>query len=241
MRIIVAIKHGPASTGKASPIQPGAVGAFFHTGVRVSLAAWRNGKAFDRLRPSRVLSPPLARRTRRVIRRAASLVLLVWALGFAWFALVLPQPLGQRSDEAAVVLTGGEGRIARAFDVLRKGWVRQVFVAGVDREVRPHEFAAQYRVPKRLMDCCVTLDQVSVDTRSNAHEAARWLAAHRVGSVRLVTSDWHMRRAARELARVAPRGTIVGQDAVRSRPSLRVLFLEYNKLVARWLGDAVGV
>lgn len=175
-----------------------------------------------------------------MIRRAVSLLLLVWALGFAWFALVLPQPLGKRSDEAAVVLTGGEGRIARGLEALRDGWVRQLFVAGVDREVRPDEFAAQYRVPRKLMACCVTLDQVSVDTRSNAREVALWLAARRVTSLRLVTSDWHMRRAAWEVARAAPEGTRVGRDAVRSRPSLRVLFLEYNKLLARRLGDVLG-
>jgi uncharacterized SAM-binding protein YcdF (DUF218 family) len=175
-----------------------------------------------------------------MIRRAASLLILVWALGFAWFALVLPQPLGRRSDEAAVVLTGGEGRIARGLEVLRDGWVRQLFVAGVDREVRPDEFEAQYRVPPQLMACCVTLDQVSVDTRSNAREVALWLAARRFTSLRLVTSDWHMRRAAWEVTRAAPEGTRVGRDAVRSSPSLRLLFIEYNKLVVRRLGDVLG-
>ena len=176
-----------------------------------------------------------------MIRRLASLLLLVWALGFAWFALILPQPLGKRSDEAVVVLTGAEGRIPRGLDVLRAGWVRQLLVAGVDREVRPEEFALQYRVPKRLMDCCVTLEQVSVDTRSNAREVARWAAERRISSLRLVTSDWHMRRAAWEVARAAPAGFAIGRDAVRSRPSLRVLFLEYNKLVVRRMGDVLGL
>jgi len=81
--------------------------------------------------------------------------------------------------------------------------------------------------------CCVTLGYESVDTRSNAREAARWIAQNRFGSVRLITSDWHMRRAAFDLAQVAPSGLVVVEDAVTTRPSFSVLFLEYHKLLAR--------
>lgn len=175
-----------------------------------------------------------------MIRRAVSLIVLAWMLGFAWFALVLPQPAPRGKNDAVVVLTGGKGRIDRGLEAVRRGWARRVFVAGVDREVKPREFAAEYRVAGGLMACCVTLDQVSVDTRTNAREAARWLAARKVRSVRLVTSDWHMRRAAWELDRAAPPGTVVIRDAVRSHPRLRLLFLEYNKLLARRVGDVFG-
>ena len=47
----------------------------------------------------------------------------------------------------------------------------------------------------KLIQCCVDLGSESVDTRSNAEEALRWLAKHGFHSVRLITSDWHMRRA----------------------------------------------
>ena len=39
--------------------------------------------------------------------RVGALALLVWALGFVWFALLLPQPLDGRTTDAIVVLTGG--------------------------------------------------------------------------------------------------------------------------------------
>ena len=51
--------------------------------------------------------------------------------------------------------------------------------------------------------------------------------------VRLVTADWHMRRAALELAREMPPGVDLEPDAVPSRPSFGALFLEYHKLLAR--------
>ena len=175
-----------------------------------------------------------------MLRRIASLVVIVWALGFVWFAAILPQPIGAGRSDAGIVLTGGEGRIPRALEVLAKGWVRRVLVAGVDSEVRPREFAAEYDASRRTMTCCVTLEQVSVDTRTNAREAAKWIAANKVRSVRLVTSDWHMRRAVYELERVVPPGTTIARDAVRTRPALRILFIEYHKLLARRVADAVG-
>lgn len=176
-----------------------------------------------------------------MLRRLASLLLIAWALGFAWFALILPQPLGRGRSDAAVVLTGGEGRVARGLEAVERGWARRLLVAGVDPEVRKREFAAEYEVSPARMTCCVTLDRASVDTRSNAREAARWIVANKVRSVRLVTSDWHMRRAAWELERAAPAGTSIARDAVRTRPSFRILFLEYHKLLARRIGALVGV
>ena len=55
-----------------------------------------------------------------------------------------------------------------------------------------------------------------------------------------MTSDWHMRRAVYELEGVVPPGTTIARDAVRTRPALRVLFVEYHKLIARRIADAVG-
>lgn len=168
-----------------------------------------------------------------MIRRLLSLILLAWLLGFVWFAVLLPQPQDGGRTDAVLVLTGGEGRIDRGLEALEKGWAHDMLVSGVDREVRPQEFEAEYAVPPKLMRCCVTLGFDSVDTRSNAREAARWIASNRITSVRLVTTDWHMRRAAYDLQRMMPPDVVLIRDAVPSRPSFRTLFLEYNKMLAR--------
>ncbi|MEW9855059.1 YdcF family protein [Novosphingobium sp. M1R2S20] len=172
-----------------------------------------------------------------MFRRIAAFFLLLWFFGFLWFAVTLPQPAGAQRTDAVIVLTGGPGRIPHAIDVLRRDLSPRLLVSGVDPEVRPVEFAREYDVPPRLMDCCITLGYRAFDTRSNAVEAANWLGANRARSVRVVTVDWHMRRAAYELGRELPRGIKVLRDAVRSEPSLRTLFLEYHKLLARWLID----
>jgi len=168
-----------------------------------------------------------------MFRRIASSLLLLWALGFLWFAILLPRPAPADRTDAAVVLTGSGGRIDRGLEVLRLGLAPRLLVSGVDREVKPREFAREYGISARTMSCCITLGYESVDTRSNAREAARWIARSRFTSVRLVTSDWHMRRGALDLAQVAPPGLRVVEDAVATRPSFSVLFLEYHKLLAR--------
>ena len=63
-------------------------------------------------------------------------------------------------------------------------------------------------------------------------KAAEGTGAQDLKSVRLVTSDWHMRRAVAEVKRASPRVEIV-PDAVRTNPSLKMLFLEYHKMLAR--------
>ncbi|WP_022675362.1 YdcF family protein [Novosphingobium sp. B-7] len=176
-----------------------------------------------------------------LFRRLGSALILLWVLGFLWFAWFLPQPApdGTRTD-GIVVLTGGGGRIPRALAMLQAGKAQTLLVSGVDRQVRPAEFAAEYKVDPARLDCCITLGFDSVDTRSNAHEAAAWIARHKIHSVRLVTTDWHMRRATFDLWVVAPKGLVIVRDAVPSRPSLKILFLEYNKLLARMVAWLAG-
>ena len=174
------------------------------------------------------------------VRNLVSASLLVWVLGFLWFAVTLPQPAGELSTDAVIVPTGGPGRIAQGLSVLEQGQAKRMLVTGVDPEVTPDEFAAEFEVGEAQMDCCVTLGFKAVDTRSNATETAEWVAANGITSLRLVTTDWHMRRAAGELARTLPGSVTVVRDAVPSRPSIASLFLEYHKLIASFVAGLFG-
>lgn len=168
-----------------------------------------------------------------MIRRVFSLLFLVWAIGFLWFVVALPRPAeGTAKSDAVIVPTGGAGRIARGLEVLDEGLAARMLVSGVDPEVKPGEFAAEFGVAAQRMECCVTLGFAAVDTRSNAAETAKWVAQNEVRSLRLVTTDWHMRRAAGELDRTLPDHVTVIRDAVPSQPDLGTLFLEYHKLIA---------
>lgn len=176
-----------------------------------------------------------------MIRRILSAIFLVWAIGFLAFSVSLPGPASddESATDAVIVPTGGAGRIAHGLEVLDAGQARIMLVTGVDREVKPAEFAAQFGVDEARMECCVTLGFAAVDTRSNAAETAQWVKENDIASLRLVTTDWHMRRAAGELAHTLPEDVRVVRDAVPSQPSLTSLFLEYHKLIASWAANLI--
>jgi uncharacterized SAM-binding protein YcdF (DUF218 family) len=170
-----------------------------------------------------------------MIARAASLLALIYLLGFVFFALTLgkPAPADAATTDAAVVLTGGSGRIAHAIAILEEGKARRLLVSGADPSVRKRDIARRIEGSRRLIECCMDLGSESVDTRSNAEEASRWLRRHKFRSVRLITSDWHMRRARYEFGKVLGNDYRIVTDAVRSEPSFLTLFGEYNKYVLR--------
>lgn len=176
-----------------------------------------------------------------MIGRLVLLALVSWVLGFMWFAVSLPQPRYDGVTDAVIVPTGGPGRIAHGLEILEEEKARLMLVTGVDPEVRPAEFAAEFDASMEMMQCCVTLGFEAVDTRGNAVETAEWVTQNRVKSLRLVTTDWHMRRASGELREKLPTNIRIVEDAVASEPSLFALFLEYNKLLASWLSRAVPV
>ncbi|WP_164115314.1 YdcF family protein [Sphingorhabdus sp. Alg239-R122] len=176
-----------------------------------------------------------------MIIRFVSALLLLWMLGFAWFTIALPQPMGKEKTDAVVVLTGGPNRIDRGLEVLEKNWAPQMLISGVDRDVRAPELAAEYDKPLRLFSCCIDLGFDAVDTRTNGGETAAWIAEHDYKSIRLVTTDWHMRRARNEIEHALPAGVVVKPDAVRSEPTLETLFLEYHKYLFSLAAGAANI
>ena len=169
-----------------------------------------------------------------MIARLLSLLGVLYALGFVLFSFTLDRSDAERAD-AAVVLTGGAGRIEHAVEVLEGGRVKRLLVSGADPLVTKADLARRLGGKSRLVRCCVDLGSESVDTRSNAEEADRWLARHKYRSVMLITSDWHMRRSRYEFDKVLGDKYRLVTDAVPSEPGFLTLFGEYNKYVLRRL------
>ena len=116
---------------------------------------------------------------------------------------------------------------------LRDGKATRLLVAGADPSVTKADLARRLGGSRKLIQCCVDLGSESVDTRSNAEEAGRWLSQHQFHSVRLITSDWHMRRARYEFERVLGEQIPAGDRRRPTEPSFLTLFGEYNKYVLR--------
>ena len=166
--------------------------------------------------------------------RAFALFLLLYVMLFALFGVTLgsPAPPAATTD-AIVVITGGSGRIEEGIKRLGQRRAKRLLIAGADPSVTKADLARRLGGKRGLLACCVDLGSESVDTRSNAEEAKRWLDAHGYRSLTLVTSDWHMRRARYEFGSLLGRGYEITPDAVRTEPNLMTLFGEYNKYLLR--------
>ncbi len=170
-----------------------------------------------------------------MILRFGSLLLILYGIGFALFGVTIGEPAAADAGptDGIVVITGGSGRIEHAVDVLAEGKGKRLLVAGADPSVTKADLVRRLGGRNRLVQCCVDLGSESVDTRSNAEETRRWLERRGFKSVRLITSDWHMRRARYEFRRELARDFKVVPDAVRSEPGFMTLFGEYNKYLLR--------
>ena len=170
-----------------------------------------------------------------MILRLGSLLLIFYGIGFALFGVTIGEPAaaGSPTTDGIVVITGGSGRIEHAVDMLAEGKGKRLLVAGADPSVTKADLIHRLGGRNRLVQCCLDLGSESVDTRSNAEETRRWLARKRFKSVRLITSDWHMRRASYEFRRELGKEFKVIPDAVRSEPGFMTLFGEYNKYLLR--------
>jgi uncharacterized SAM-binding protein YcdF (DUF218 family) len=168
-----------------------------------------------------------------VIRRLFALALLGWALGFAAFMLLLPGPVGNVRTDAIVVPTGAAGRIARGLTLLERRLARRMLVTGTAPGVTRRDLARVTQGHDATFACCVDLGAEAVDTRGNAEETSAWVRTHGYRSIRLVTSDWHARRARLELGASLGRDVSIVVDGVPSEPTLAQAVNEYNKLLLR--------
>jgi uncharacterized SAM-binding protein YcdF (DUF218 family) len=176
-----------------------------------------------------------------VIRRALALLLIVWLMGLAWFAVALPGRSDVAKTDGIVVLTGAPGRFQRGLDLMEQGRAQRMLVSGVNKSVRKQEFIKAQHVPPKLIDCCIDLGRQAIDTVSNAEETAAWVDKHGYKTIRLVTTDWHMYRARFEIERALGGGVTVIPEGVRSNPGFVTLFKEYHKYLLRRVAVLIGL
>ncbi|MET0365609.1 MAG: YdcF family protein [Sphingobium sp.] len=176
-----------------------------------------------------------------MILRAFAVILLGWIGAFALFATLLPGSAGEEKTDGIVVLTGAAGRIEHGVALLRRGRAERLFISGVDRDAGKFSISRTYGIGMKTMRCCVELGHEAIDTRSNAIETAAWIRKRGYRSIRLITSDWHMRRARYELSRQLPATITIVPDAVQTQPSLRILLREFHKYALRRLAGLAGI
>ena len=181
------------------------------------------------------------RKKRLLIWGAFLILLLSWIAGFLFYAGTLPTAVEDSTSpsEAIVVLTGGTSRINTGLGLLFKGTADKLFISGVYKGVEVRELLESHQTAPEKVACCIVLGYQADDTRGNAAETGQWVRANSVGSIRLVTSAYHMPRSLLEFRHSMPEITItphpvfpphVKQQNWWLWPGSRgLIFSEYNK------------
>ena len=128
--------------------------------------------------------------------------------GFGYFVHQVQAANNARAvrADAIVVFSGEPKRIGVAVTLLARGYAHQLFIVGQDNG---REIAQWQLYNKALFQCCVKINQSSVNTAEDARLANRLLKSYHVQSLILVTSSFHMPRAIKELSREIPQTRII--------------------------------
>lgn len=141
------------------------------------------------------------------------------------------------SVDAIVVLAGGRGRVDEGVRLYRENKAKWLFLVGVDPAVRKSDLYKE-RAGQRSGNG-VILENVSKNTLENAFYARELIQRHKVASLKLITSRYHMKRSALFFREALPRDIAIYPHPVDSRnlvpnwwnheSSFRLLFSEFYK------------
>lgn len=141
--------------------------------------------------------------------RVAVAAFVVAALGFPVFVWSIARTSSDPEPaDAIVALTGGEGRVIAALELLDQGKGKRLLISGVDEQTSRAELFDAVG-PSRHAGCCVDLGRSAANTIGNAGEAAAWVSEHDYRSIIVVTASYHMPRSLLELRAVLPETTFV--------------------------------
>ena len=168
----------------------------------------------------------------------AVILLLVMAVLFVDFTYKTFS-VSQRNakTDAIVVLAGGRGRIEEGVRLYREHQARYLFLIGVDPSVRKGDLFRERRGEGGEEG--VFLEKVSSNTLENALYARDLLLKKEVGSILLITSRYHLKRAVLIFRNTLPKEIAIYSYPVDTRNlseewwshggSFRLLFSEFYK------------
>lgn len=165
---------------------------------------------------------------------------ILWVLALASFTLTIlfmtPQ-LPTQKTQGIVVLTGGADRVQTALILFQDRMADELFISGVHKTTRLADILAAAKIPERSVPCCITLGFGALDTVGNANETAAWVHDHHIQTLRLVTANYHMPRAAIEMRRALPDVQIILHPVqakifdTSPKAGIKLILTEFHKTV----------
>ncbi len=183
------------------------------------------------------------------MKRIVLALVIVYVVGFAAFAVLLPTaPRVLGRVDGIVALTGGGSRLDVAVALFEKGTGERLLISGVNLQASKQDLKKLVHGKKRF-DCCADLGYAAENTFGNAKEAAAWARFHHYKSILLVTSRYHMPRSVAEFHDVMGDVTVIpypvdaetGRDLPARLRALKLLHSEYAKFIAVTFLTATGL
>ena len=140
-----------------------------------------------------------------------------------------------------IVLTGGSNRIKQTLNLFLLNFTENhnLLVSGAGKGFTKKTILKFIKTtPKNLkiLDCCITIENQSTNTHSNAKESYKWIKKNNFKEVTLITSDYHMPRALLEFKQKLNDIKII-TFSLKNDPSswfanFKVIIFEYFKFKA---------
>lgn len=183
----------------------------------------------------------------RFITVGILVILCTWFIGLHYFVGLIPKQRDEThaSCEAIVVLTGGSDRVHEALTLLSNNKADRLFISGIGKGA---DLSATLILSGTLPDSIPSLlDRIELgyeagNTRENAKEIAAWVDQNHIGSVCLVTSNYHTPRSILELTSRLPHIAIIPHPVFpghvrvnewwQHTGTLSLVLREYHKYIA---------
>jgi len=168
-------------------------------------------------------------------------VLIIWLSGFGYFiGKGKNYVTGLPKADAAIVLTGGAGRLAKGAELLRAGAAERLLISGAHDSVTVEAVRRRHNLSDQVAMCCIQLDRAAHNTVSNARRSRAWIENTSSQRVALITADYHMPRALLLFRALLPERDII-PVATPAKASWLGQFREYNKFLLTWAQVNLGL
>lgn len=154
-----------------------------------------------------------------MIRITINLIIAIfalWAGGLLYFYSSIPTEKAElkHKADAIIVLTGGNERIAEGVRLLADGKADKLLISGVNKKSGFSDLISVQGVDDLLavgatLTNKISLGKKAVNTVGNAAETKEWADKNNVGSIILVTANYHMPRSLVEFRKMMPNSEIV--------------------------------
>lgn len=186
---------------------------------------------------------------RWLLRAGLRLLVLAGGLWFAgfllfvvWVATAKPPDPPPKVD-GIVSLTGGDDRVGAGLQLLASKAAPLMLISGAGRGTYLGDFTDDDAQAATQFAGAITLGHQAATTLGNAVELAKWARAHHMGSLLIVTADYHMPRAMLLIGQTLPDVALVAYPVrppamthVFAPATLKMLAVEYSKYVVVRLG-----